>query len=108
MTMGFTQFKSSPVLPILILNSNTYSRTVQGAFAPMRTPAASVQTQKSGCAAPDASKGSGCAWMQLDVFGGQPYLENALCSYTHTQSAEILWKTPQNTKKVEGKCQSKV
>lgn len=106
--MGFTQFKSSPVLPILILNSNTYSRTVQGAFAPMRTPAASGQTQKSGCAAPDASKGSGCAWMQLDVFGGQPYLENALCSYTHTQSAEILWKTPQNTKKVEGKCQSKV
>lgn len=47
-------------------------------------------------------------WMQLEVFGGHPHLENALCISTYTHSAEILWKSPQNTKNVEGKCQSKL
>lgn len=55
------------MLPTLILNSSIYSRTVQGALVPTRTRAASVQTQKSGYAVPDASKGSGCP---LDAAGG--------------------------------------
>lgn len=84
------------MLPTLILNSSIYEFRVP--WYPRELVQLQCKPRDQGMQSQMHPKVLAAPWMQLDVFGGHPHLENALCIFTCTHSTEIVLEKPSKHK----------